>query len=279
MRLLQTSSLVSTIWREKSASTNTELADLARAGRLAGRTLLATDNQTAGRGRLARTWQQPTGTGLALSFYLPMWQAVAGSLPVSWAALAAGVAMRQACNRLGNGQATTGPVFLKWPNDLLVPGEHARGGLKIGGILCELTGDGGVIIGIGLNLWGMPDDLPEGAASLESCGIIGALPSDQTAADLEKATKIDQILSGFIQNLDTLLKQAKTDPQAAREHITTEIATIGQQTRVIYSDRPEFAGIATGLTANGELLVEGENGETREITSADIEHLRPEKTV
>jgi len=85
------------------------------------------DHQTAGRGRLGRTWEAPPGTALLASFVLP-------ARPL--ASLAAGVAAAHAC----------GPASrLKWPNDVLL------GGAKLAGLLAELHGDR-VIVGIGINL-------------------------------------------------------------------------------------------------------------------------------
>jgi BirA family biotin operon repressor/biotin-[acetyl-CoA-carboxylase] ligase len=99
--------------------------------------IVIADHQTAGRGRLNRRWDAPTGTALLVSFVLEL-------NPVL--SLAAGVAAAEAC----------GPqVRLKWPNDLLLDGG------KLGGILVEATPHKAVC-GIGVNLsWA-----PEGGAML-----------------------------------------------------------------------------------------------------------------
>jgi BirA family biotin operon repressor/biotin-[acetyl-CoA-carboxylase] ligase len=100
--------------------------------------VVVTDHQTAGRGRLDRTWESRPGGALLVSFVLP---------PNPLLSLAAGVAAAEAC---GSG------VRLKWPNDLL------RGGAKLGGILFEAT-PSKAICGIGINLaWS-----PIGAARLD----------------------------------------------------------------------------------------------------------------
>ncbi len=112
--------------------------------------VVVADHQTAGRGRLSRTWEAPPGSGLNASFVLK-------ASPLL--SLAAGVAAAQAC----------GPaVRLKWPNDLLL-GER-----KLGGILIEVSGQKAVV-GIGINLkWA-----PPGAARL-------GIPRDQLLADLQR---------------------------------------------------------------------------------------------
>jgi BirA family transcriptional regulator, biotin operon repressor / biotin---[acetyl-CoA-carboxylase] ligase len=100
--------------------------------------IVVADHQTAGRGRLDRSWESRPGSALLVSFVLP---------PNLLLSLAAGVAAAEAC---GSG------VRLKWPNDLLL------GGAKLGGILVEAT-PGKAICGIGINLgWS-----PTGAARLD----------------------------------------------------------------------------------------------------------------
>jgi BirA family biotin operon repressor/biotin-[acetyl-CoA-carboxylase] ligase len=101
--------------------------------------IVVADHQTAGRGRLDRSWESPPGTALLASFVLR---------PDPLLSLAAGVAAAEAC---GHG------VRLKWPNDLLL------GGAKLGGILVEATPTK-AICGIGINLhWS-----PAGAARLDA---------------------------------------------------------------------------------------------------------------
>jgi len=105
--------------------------------------VVVTDHQSAGRGRLDRRWEAPPGTALLASFVLPRHPLLS---------LAAGVAAAEAC---GEG------VGLKWPNDLMV------GDRKAGGILVEVAADK-AIVGIGINLTAAPP----GAATI-------AQPRDQ----------------------------------------------------------------------------------------------------
>ena len=113
--------------------------------------VVVAEHQTAGRGRLDRTWEAPRGTALLASFVLR---------PRALLSLAAGVAAAEAC----------GPdVRLKWPNDLLL-GDH-----KLGGILVEVAKDRAVV-GIGINL----TSAPPGAARLDR-------PRDQLLAGVRAA--------------------------------------------------------------------------------------------
>lgn len=112
------------------------------------------DRQTAGRGRLARKWYSPRGTGLYFSLILK--EPLARPLPLYGLATAIGVA--EALEReMGV------PFHLKWPNDVLLNGR------KISGILLEAQIPG-LIIGVGINVGlkreQMPPEIQEKATSL-----------------------------------------------------------------------------------------------------------------
>ncbi|RZI64811.1 MAG: biotin--[acetyl-CoA-carboxylase] ligase, partial [Variovorax sp.] len=117
------------------ASTNTELMRRARAGQL-DPILLVAERQTAGRGRLGRTWQSSPGDSLTFSFGLRL-------DPADWSglSLAVGVAVAGALHPA---------IRLKWPNDLWLD-DH-----KLGGILIETApapaGGRYAIVGVGLNI-------------------------------------------------------------------------------------------------------------------------------
>src|SRR6476660_2337624 len=112
-------------WVEETGSTNADLVAAARAGASAG-TVLVADHQTAGRGRLDRTWQAPPGASLLLSVLFRV------DLPVADAHLlttAVGVSAVDACQELTEVQAR-----LKWPNDIVVDAGSSTV-RKLGGIL------------------------------------------------------------------------------------------------------------------------------------------------
>ncbi len=138
-------------------STNAVAGELARTEPGEGRVVLA-DQQTAGRGRLGRTWVSPPGAGLYLSVVLRPSPTTAPLLT-----LMAGVAAAE-----GIEAATGWRPELKWPNDLVV------GRRKLGGILAEgSTGADGlqsVVLGIGINLQhaAYPREIAGRATSLEA---------------------------------------------------------------------------------------------------------------
>ncbi len=155
--------------------------------------------QTAGRGRLDRTWEAPPGSALLASFVVE---------PHPLASLAAGVAAAEAC----------GPaVRLKWPNDLLLDGA------KVGGILVE-GGGGKQLIGIGINLtWA-----PPGAACLsgvERDPLLDRLQAE-LAVWLERPDA--EMLQRWRLRSDTLGRRVKVVlPAGEREGLAEDIAEDG----------------------------------------------------
>ena len=105
----------------------------------------ATDEQTAGRGRLGREWQAPVGSSLLVSVLLRPDVPTANLPELS---LVAGRAVAQALAELAD---LTPEV--KWPNDVLLNGR------KVAGILAEAR-DGRVVLGIGINVSQSEHELP-----------------------------------------------------------------------------------------------------------------------
>ena len=136
----------------ETGSTNDDLAALARrADEPAGEfTVVVTDSQTAGRGRLGRTWIATSGITLAISVLVRPESLFATPDALAWLPLIAGVAMTRAihaeltalkrndtADAPPEGQDTVAPrATLKWPNDVLI------NGFKVSGILTELVEKG-----------------------------------------------------------------------------------------------------------------------------------------
>jgi len=138
-------------------STNAEALRLAAAGATAG-TVVVADTQSAGRGRLDRTWWSEPGSALLASWILRP-SLDPERLPLL--ALLAGVAAARATSVAGS----VG-VRLKWPNDLVVDDR------KLGGILSESDGRGAVVIGVGVNVrqTEFPPDIAAIATSVVASG-------------------------------------------------------------------------------------------------------------
>ena len=132
------------LWREievvpSTGSTNADLLARALSGEPQG-VLLAAEEETAGRGRMGRTWESPPRA--ALTFSLLLNPAVPPARR-GWLPLLTGVAVAAAVTGVTGVEAR-----LKWPNDLLV-GDY--GFWKLAGILAEAACDA-VVVGIGLNV-------------------------------------------------------------------------------------------------------------------------------
>src|SRR5262245_5319408 len=130
-------------WFEIVDSTNRYLLQRAAQGVAAGEVAVA-DEQTAGRGRLGRSWVAPSGSALLVSVLLRP------ALPperVHLVPLAAGLAALDALQALDVPERhdASEPARLKWPNDVVV------GDRKLAGILAEADGGGAVVVGMGCN--------------------------------------------------------------------------------------------------------------------------------
>jgi len=136
----------------KIGSTNTVAMTAAAEGAPEGSVFLA-EEQTAGRGRGANSWQSPRSTGIYGSVILRPELPPADVLALSLAAgLAVQAAIREVDSRI--------EVDLKWPNDVLLNGK------KVCGILTEMNAEATrvryIVVGIGINVnqASFPKDLP-----------------------------------------------------------------------------------------------------------------------
>ncbi len=269
----------------RTASTNANLLARAADGEPEG-LVLVTDDQTAGRGRLDRTWQTPPRAALAVSVLLR--PGVAGTAPDgtqlpavdpdlwSWLPLLTGVAAVDALTRTCGLQAR-----LKWPNDVLVP-RTGRPGDELGkvcGILAELasTPSGvAVVVGAGINVSQTAAELPVPTAT--SLAIAGAATTDR-----------DTVLRAYLRALADRYRawrRADGDPRASGVAAAYRemCATIGLSVAVELPGGV-VRGLADGVDDAGRLLVRdgetfaggtgGSTGEVRALAAGDVVHVRP----
>ncbi|OKJ78124.1 biotin--[acetyl-CoA-carboxylase] ligase [Streptomyces sp. CB02460] len=239
---------------ESTGSTNTDLA--ARAAGLAEGTVLVAEEQTAGRGRLERTWTAPARSGLFFSVYL-----TPGDVPAErwgWLPLLTGVAAAT-----GLARAAGVDMALKWPNDLLVSvdGEER----KTGGILAERAGDG-VVIGIGLNVSLRADELP--APTAASLALAGAVSTDR-----------ETLLRGVLRSLEHwygLWRDADGDAAASgvQEAYAAGCATLGKAVRAQLPGDRALTGEAVAVDGDGRLVLSTGGGRREPVSAGDIVHLR-----
>ncbi|WP_168916311.1 biotin--[acetyl-CoA-carboxylase] ligase [Microcella flavibacter] len=250
-------------WRDSCPSTNADL--VRRAEGLGDLAVLATDDQTAGRGRLDRVWSAPPGASLAVSVFVAL-EGGAGD-PASggprallgWLPLLAGTAMATAARRLGVPSAG-----VKWPNDVLVDGR------KLCGVLTELTPHG-VVIGAGLNTAMTREQLPVLTAT--SLHLEGAALEGETPSEL-----LDRALAAYLDELTGLIGEwrAATGPAALRARVEPLLQTAGRAVRVDRPGLPPLMGTADGLADDGSLRVHPAEGDALTVSAGDVTHLRYE---
>ena len=275
------------LWSEvlvmaRTGSTNTDCAARARAGAPEG-LVLAAEEQTAGRGRLGRTWLSPPRAALTFSVLLRP----AGVPPArrGWLPLLAGVATATAVRHVSGLDAR-----LKWPNDLLL------GPRKLAGILAEQSGDA-VIVGIGVNVSATRAELPvTGAAALPAAASPGpslpaaALPAaappavslPATSLLLEGSASLDRewLLREILAEIDRWYRawrgtEVPGDPQASglRAAYLGLCSTVGRDVRAELPAGNVIRGTAAGIDADGRLIVRTPEGEVA-VGAGDVRHLR-----
>jgi BirA family biotin operon repressor/biotin-[acetyl-CoA-carboxylase] ligase len=220
-------------------STNRYVLDAARAGAADGLVAVA-DVQTAGRGRLDRTWKAPPGSSLLVSA-LVRTEGDAG--PV---VMAAAVALAGAVDRVAGV-----PARLKWPNDVVVQDR------KLAGLLAERAGNA-LVVGAGCNVnWErFPDDL---AGSATSCNLEAGRPVDR-----------DVLLVAFLEGFAMVLQRGG----GVVEEYRARLATLGRRVRVEPVRGDPLLGTAVHLTDDGALVVRDDAGTDHTVATADVAHLR-----
>ena len=198
-------------------------------------TIVATGHQTAGRGRLGRSWASAPGKALQFSLLLRP------ALPPNdapLAALLAAVEMGRSCQDVAGLR-----VASKWPNDLLA------GGRKVGGILPEAKVSGGaldhLILGIGVNVSMGAIDFPEGIRdSATSLAMEGA------------AVEVPALLGWFLSGFRDSWRPA--DPDFAGSVVRRYrpvCVTLGRRVRATTTDGVVVEGVASDLDEHGGLRV------------------------
>ena len=252
-------------WREievvpSTGSTNADLLARALRGEPAG-VVLAAEEQTAGRGRMGRTWTSPPRA--ALTFSLLLNPAVPPARR-GWLPLLTGVAVAAAVT-----EVTGIRTGLKWPNDVLA-GNVLAGEGKLAGILAEAAGDA-VVVGIGLNVSTEPAELPR--------PLPGALPATSLRAAGAQAPDREELLLAILAGFERWYRpwrQASGDPDRSglREEYVRWSATIGRTIRAELPGGQALSGSAAGVDPDGRLLVRVSSGAEVAVAAGDVVHLR-----
>lgn len=198
--------------------------------------LVTADTQSAGRGRLGRIWSSPPDVGLYFSLVLrnlaPQTKARLSLL----VGLAVAEAVQEQIDLL---------VQIKWPNDILARGH------KIGGILCEATGDR-VIAGVGLNLNQTQDQLP----------VRPLFPASSLLLETNRTWEKDTILEAILRVLEIQLDR---DWRPQRAEIERRLFGLGELAKA-----GGAMGLIQGIGDDGALLLRTADGVT-DIKSGEVE--------
>lgn len=254
---------------EEAGSTNAELTARFRSGRAGAvqeGTVLVAEHQTAGRGRLDRSWVTPARSALTLSILL-----APDDVPVArwpWLPLLTGVAVAEAVRRACGVHAV-----LKWPNDVLAGG----GGAKVAGILAERvqrgpsSGPGGraaAVIGIGMNVSTTRAELPVDTATSLAL---------EAAREVDRTDLLLHLLEALADGYDGW-RDVRGDADAGvRAAYLSACDTVGRDVRIALPGGDHAEGRAVGVDDRGRLEVATATGPLV-LGAGDVVHVRPART-
>lgn len=248
--------------------------------------VVVADEQTAGRGRLDRTWQSRSGETLVASLVAAVPARMLVELGGGWLTSACGLTcldgLRAVLRQSGLDSTVESPdiessglslvLGLKWPNDLFC------GGKKLGGILCELVpgalAPNGedfacVVLGIGINLLTPAERLPLATATslaVELGPAAGALPAF--------AYLREDLLTSIARGLGQLLGEFAAHPAKTTEalllRLREESCTLGKRVEVNCGGDRRVTGVALDILPDTALFVRTDAGEELPITAGDV---------
>ena len=227
-------------------STNLWIKRLAKEGAPEG-TLALAEFQSAGRGRLGRSWEVPEGTSVMMSILLrPKFEPqYAPTLT-----LVMGMAVAKAVKKLGF------DVSIKWPNDVVV--SHK----KICGILTEMGVRDGKIdyavigVGINVNIKEFPEEMVDKATSLYL----------ESGKEFDRSQIPGLVMEAFEKYYEKFA--ATCDLSGLKEEYESILANYNQPVRVLAKE--PYEGVARGITDGGELLVEKTDGTIVAVSAGEV---------
>jgi len=242
---------------DRAGSTNDLLKEQVASGGsnnpMAG-TVLLTDYQAEGRGRLDRRWEAPPGTSLLFSvLFRPDWYGAR----IPWLTMVAGLSVAEAI------ETETGlPVSLKWPNDVVIKSDglwHKVCGILLEGYVSPERRLEYAILGIGINVNIAADHLPASVRPATSLLVVGGRPVSRLALLVE-------LLQSLEQNYEMVDRGSSPQPSWNERLITigkrVEVGRVGQVDPLV--------GMAVGTGEWGELLVRDGDGQLHTVAAADV---------
>ena len=227
-------------------STNLWIKRLAKEGASEG-TLALAEFQSAGRGRLGRSWEVPEGTSVMMSILLrPKFEPQYAPMLT----LVMGMAVAKAVKTLGF------DVSIKWPKDVVV--SHK----KICGILTEMGVRDGKIdyavigVGINVNIKEFPEEMADKATSLYL----------ESGKEFDRSQIPGLVMEAFEEYYEKFA--ATCDLSGLKEEYESILANYNQPVRVLAKE--PYEGVARGITDGGELLVEKTDGTIATVSAGEV---------
>jgi len=224
-----------------TASTQSDLLSLANSKKLEAGEVIVAEYQSAGRGRLDRTFEAASGTALLFSFYVSPKRE-----KNEW-----GFITQLAALTMHENIAPDLPVecSVKWPNDILI------GEKKVAGLLAQAT-EGGVIVGIGLNVEMGIEELPVTTAT--SLKISGSNNLNRNI-----------LLSNFLNAFEIIFRKWDAGEDFIDRYAAV-CSTLGRPVNIEVAGRESRSGVADSINKFGALVLT----DGFEVTIGDVVHLR-----
>ena len=235
--------LVTQYWRvsvvELTSTTQGDLVQLVHEGKANAGDVIVAEYQSAGRGRLDRSFEAAKGSALLFSIYK---EPKRGRDDWGWIPLIAGFSVAKTLHAFN--------AKIKWPNDILINSK------KVSGLIAEVVGNG-VVVGIGINVGMEESELPvETATSLRLEGAVD-LTRDQLLCEI-----LEEFEGHFLQ-----WDQGIDEVQPLYAHLS---ATLGKEVRVEYPGGATHLATAESISDTGALVLD----DGTHVQSADVIHLR-----
>jgi len=214
-------------------------------------TIVVSEKQTLGRGRVGREWKSYNSEGLWFTIVL---RPDLEPENIQIITLAASVAVVEGILE------TQGIVCgIKWPNDIIL------GNCKLGGILTELSAEPGhvnyVVVGIGINInqaaGAFDDEIKNKATSLKI----------HTGKPVSRVRVLESILTSF-EDIYSIMLQGNTQEIIGRW--SRYSVTLGKEVKIVFKDN-EYIGLAQSVASDGKLVVKCNDGVVREISAGEIQ--------
>lgn len=225
------------IYLDKTGSTNTDLLQAVKEGRLDTGDIIIAGVQSGGRGRCGKSFASPP-SGIYFSF-------CTDNIEYGLATVMCALAVSSSLRTLGC------EALIKWVNDIYA------GGKKLCGILAQSAGDGSrAVIGVGINLVAadIPPELREKAGALDEFGVFGFSKEALTASVVSEYERL-----------------SRENAECGGERIISEYARrlchMGKKVTVLSTGE---TATTVGVGTDGSLIVENGDGERKALSSGEI---------